>query len=90
MRVRLQPGASGDTVDGVHVAADGVRSLKVRVRAQPEKGRANKALIKLLSKTLGVRQDDLSLIAGLKDRNKTVMIDRSCALDVAIIDRLSG
>ncbi len=90
LRVRLQPGSSSNQVEGLHVASDGLTSLKVRVRAQPEKGQANKALIKLLSKALGVRQADLNLVAGVKERSKTVVIDPSCSLDFVTIDRLSG
>ena len=48
---------------------------KVWVHAAPEKGKANKALLKLLSKTWGVGMRSLRLIKGTKDRNKTVLVD---------------
>lgn len=72
--VRLQPKSSRDAIDGIVTLSDGSRSLKARVRALPEKGAANKALIKLLAKALGLARSDLEVAAGAKDRNKTVRI----------------
>ena len=72
--VRLQPKSSRDAIDGIVTLSDGSRSLKARVRALPGKGEANKALIKLLAKTLGLARADLEIAAGAKDRNKTVRI----------------
>ncbi len=72
--IRLQPGASCDAVGGLHLADDGRTSLKARVRAQPEKGQANKALIKLLSKALSVPKSELDVVSGQISRNKTVLV----------------
>ncbi len=72
--VRLQPGSSADRIDGIYRPDGATTSLKVKVRAQPEKGKANKALIKLLAKTLGVAQGGLVLTAGTTHRSKTVLI----------------
>lgn len=74
LSVRLQPKASRDAVEGIVTLSDGSVSLKARVRALPEKGEANKALIRLLAKTLGMARRDLDVTAGAKDRNKTVRI----------------
>lgn len=73
LSVRLTPKSSKDAIEDCFEASDGICRLKVRVRAQPEKGKANKALIKLLAKQLGVPQSSLSIITGTKDRNKTVL-----------------
>ncbi len=48
--VRVQPGAQRTQVVGT--LADG--SLKVRLKAPPEKGEANKELVRLLAETYGV------------------------------------
>ncbi len=72
--VRLTPKSSKDAIEGCFEANDGVSRLKARVRAQPEKGKANKALIKLLAKQLGVPQSSLGIITGTKDRNKTLLV----------------
>lgn len=46
--------------------------LRVRVTAVPEKGKANKALLKLLAKTWHAPVSDLELVAGAKARDKIV------------------
>lgn len=73
--IRLAPKASRNAVTGIETLADGSCVLKVSVTAVPEKGKANKALLKLLSKSWGVAMQSLDLIRGAKDRNKTVLID---------------
>lgn len=73
--IRLAPKASRNAVTGIETLADGSCVLKVSVTAVPEKGKANKALLKLLSKSWGVAMRSLDLIRGAKDRNKTVLID---------------
>jgi len=45
---------------------------KVRVGAAPERGRANAELLKLLSKQLGVRPAELSIVSGHAGRDKVV------------------
>ena len=75
LSVRVTPKAGADAVDGLYLRDDGTVSLKLRVRAQPEKGKANKAVIAVLAKGLGCAKSNLSLSAGLRDRTKTVMIE---------------
>ncbi|WP_339741834.1 DUF167 family protein [uncultured Maricaulis sp.] len=74
LRVRLTPNASKDAVEGESETADGLRHLGVRVRAVPEKGRANKAMIAVLSQFLGVPKRDIEVIRGTTSRLKTVRI----------------
>lgn len=86
LSVRLQPKSSRDAIDGIVALSDGSRSLKARVRALPEKGAANKALIKLLAKAIGVARSDLEVAAGAKDRNKTVRIAGNPAEIVRLLE----
>ena len=72
--VRLTPNAGRDEMSGIGADADGKSHLKVRVTAIPEKGKANKALIALLSKTLRVPKGSISIVAGETSRVKTVEI----------------
>ena len=74
LAVRLTPKAARDVVDGPGETADGKSHLKVRVRAVPEKGKANKALEALLAGWLGVPASTVSVIAGGTARLKTVMV----------------
>lgn len=48
--------------------------LKVRLKAVPEKGEANEALILLLSQTLGVPKSSIELVSGFKSRHKKVKV----------------
>ena len=73
--VRLRPGAAANRIDGVQDRVDGSRCLVVRVTAAPEKGKANQAMIKLLAKAWGVPRSSLSVMAGTKDRNKTILLE---------------
>jgi uncharacterized protein (TIGR00251 family) len=75
LSVRLTPNGGRDAIDGVETGADGAAYLKVRVSAVPEKGRANKALIALVSKSLGVPKSAVSLLAGDTARKKILRID---------------
>lgn len=73
--VRLTPGASKDAVEGWRQSADGTWHLAVRVRAVPEKGKANTALIALVAKHLGLPKRDVDVIRGATSRLKTVRIE---------------
>lgn len=72
--IRLSPNASANRIGALEKAGDGKERLKISVTAIPEKGKANKALIKFLAKELGFPQRDIELAAGQTDRNKTVLI----------------
>lgn len=77
LRVRLTPGARQEGFGDVHRDADGKAWLKASVRAVPEKGRANDALLDLLYRSTGIAVSRLSLAAGDLTRTKTVEI-RDC------------
>ena len=49
--------------------------LKVRVKAKPVEGKANEAIIKLISKSLGIPTSKISIKTGKHSRNKTLEID---------------
>jgi uncharacterized protein YggU (UPF0235/DUF167 family) len=72
--VRLTPRASGNRVDGLATDAAGVPALKARVTAVPESGKANAALLKLLSKSWKLPKSSLSIAGGAKDRNKVIHV----------------
>jgi len=69
LRVRAQPKASRDAIVGEHGGA-----LKVAVTAPPDKGKANKAVVELLAKALGIPKSNIELVAGATSRDKTFAI----------------
>lgn len=77
VNVYVQPCASVDRIEGEHNAM-----LKVRLSAPPERGKANKALIKLISKTLGIPKSGVTLIKGRTTRIKQLEISGISAEDI--------
>ncbi len=50
------------------------RTLKLRVRAQPEKGKANSAVVALLAVSLGIPARNINIASGQTSRTKVVEI----------------
>ena len=63
---RVIPGASKNIIIGEECDAAGNRYLKIKVTAAPEKGKANKAVIKLLGKSLGLPRLSPATLPGIK------------------------
>lgn len=73
--VRLTPKGGRDALDGIETLADGREAVRARVRAVPEDGAANAALIGLIAKSLGVAKSLVAITAGHTARLKTVVIE---------------
>jgi uncharacterized protein len=67
--VRAHPGARRNEIRDVQ---DGM--LKVSVTQAPEKGKANKAVIELLAKKLGLKKSQIELIAGETSHQKRFLV----------------
>jgi uncharacterized protein YggU (UPF0235/DUF167 family) len=72
LSVRLTPKSSSDTIDGIERLSDGRAVLKVRVRALPRDGEANRALLQTLAQNLKLPISSITLAAGATGRVKTV------------------
>ena len=72
--VRLTPRSSSDRLEGVQTLSDGRCVLIARVRAAPEDGKANEALLRLLARELGLPARDCVLAAGSKSRLKSIRL----------------
>ncbi len=59
------------------VTADNAVIYKIYVTQIAENGKANEAVIKLLSKELSVSQSSIVITHGLMCRHKTIMIKRA-------------
>lgn len=51
-------------------------TLKVRVKAPPEKGKANKEVIKVLAKKYGVKKSEVEIVSGATDQIKLIKISK--------------
>ncbi|NIM94350.1 MAG: DUF167 domain-containing protein [Anaerolineales bacterium] len=70
MTIRVTPRARKTEISGI--MDDG--TLRIRISAPRSEGKANKALIKYLSKILGVRKNRIDIVAGEKSLDKIVSI----------------
>jgi hypothetical protein len=72
VRLRVQPRARRNQVDGLAPEADGAVALRVAVTAAPQDGKANAAVVALLADTWDVSKSALAVVAGAADRRKTI------------------
>ncbi|MET3927762.1 DUF167 family protein [Devosia sp. 2618] len=72
--VRVTPNAGRDVIEGVETRDDGTAVLRLRVKAVPDKGKANAAVVALLAKALGVPKSAVSVVSGETARLKTIAI----------------
>jgi uncharacterized protein (TIGR00251 family) len=68
--VHVVPGSKREGVIGVHGGA-----IKIAVLAQPEKGKANAALVEVMSRLAGVRRSAVEVVSGRSSRRKRVSIE---------------
>lgn len=91
LAVQLRPGARKNAIEGLARLDDGRRALKILVTEQPEKGRANRALIALLAKCWQLPRGAISILSGARDRRKVLLIEgESEALWAELAPRLEG
>jgi hypothetical protein len=67
--VKVVPAGSRTAISGL---LDG--TLKIKVSAPPQKGRANDCLIDFLAKQLGVKKSSIKIIAGQTNPVKKVQV----------------
>lgn len=69
IRLKVVPSSSRDQIVGW--LGD---SLKIKVAAPPEKGKANQAVIQLLARTMGIEPSAIRVVSGESTPNKIVEI----------------
>jgi uncharacterized protein (TIGR00251 family) len=79
LRLRVSPGAGRTEIVGRHGEA-----WKVRVSAAPERGRANDAVLRLLSERLDMPPSRIALVSGRTGRDKIVELQ---GVDLADVER---
>jgi hypothetical protein len=89
LAVRLTPKGGPDRIDGVVADADDRVWLAARVSPAPEGGKANKALIRLLAKQLGVAPRAVTLISGETQRLKRLRIVGDASALIARLEEVS-
>lgn len=79
LHVRVTPNAGMDRIEEVHVRDNDTAVLHIKVRAVPDKGQANKAVIALVAKTLRVPKTSITVKSGKTARFKTLEITANFA-----------
>jgi uncharacterized protein len=86
---RLTPKGGRDAIDGVETLADGRAVLKARVRAAPQDGEANAALVALVAKAVSAPKKAVSIRAGETSRVKKLFIAGDPAPFIDALARLA-
>ncbi|MEE9314426.1 MAG: DUF167 domain-containing protein [Rhizobiaceae bacterium] len=73
LKIRVTPKASSNRIV---TGTDDNFDYKVYVTCVPENGKANKAVLALLAKELGVPKSALAIINGELSRDKTIIISK--------------
>ncbi len=74
LTVRLTPKAARDEIAGVGALSDGRAVLQVRVRALPQDGAANEALVEVLAEALNLPRTAIRLDSGATGRVKCLRL----------------
>ncbi len=91
LTVRLTPKSRRDEITGVDQLSDGRAVLKARVRAAPQDGAANAALIRLVAKSLRIPASAVQLESGATGRLKTLLLSGGAeGLEAALIALSDG
>jgi uncharacterized protein (TIGR00251 family) len=77
LTVKVVPGSSRTQIAGRY--AD---MLKVKISAPPEKGKANKELLRFLAARLKIKQKDIEIQAGQTNSVKTLLVQGVTKKDV--------
>ncbi len=72
--IRLTPNAAQNQIDDIFLDGGERPRLKVKVTAIAEKGKANDAVVKFLSKSIKYARGNFGIVSGKLDRNKTLLI----------------
>jgi uncharacterized protein (TIGR00251 family) len=75
IRVRVIPRARANAL-----TVDAAGTLRARLTAPPVEGAANRALLDLLARELGLKRGDLTLVRGERGRDKLVTVQGSSAV----------
>ncbi len=64
---------------------DAQGTIKCYLISPPEKGKANKELVALLAKKLGIPQQDITIVVGATSRKKRVKIERNIEYNEVLV-----
>jgi hypothetical protein len=75
LRIKVLPKSAKNEVTEIMNDDSGEQTIKIRIKAVPEKGRANAELIKFLSDELSIPKDKIFIISGKTSHLKLIRLD---------------
>lgn len=87
---RVTPRGGRDAFDGVEMLSDGKPVLKLKVRAAPDDGEANRAVEKLVASGLGVGRSHVRIAKGHTARIKHIAVDGDPVLLLKKLQEMTG
>ncbi len=76
LRIKVIPKSPKNEITEIMEDDEGEQTIKIRIKAPPEKGKANTELIKFLSKELETPHTNISIISGKTDQLKLIKISK--------------
>lgn len=76
LRIKVIPKSAKTEIVGILEDSEKTQTIKIRIKAAPEKGKANLELIKFLSKQLNVPKQNIIIISGKTDQLKLIKINQ--------------
>jgi uncharacterized protein (TIGR00251 family) len=73
LRIKVIPKSQKNEISEIMEDEEG-QTIKIRIKAAPEKGKANKELIKLLSKEFSLPKQNIEIISGKTSQLKLLKI----------------
>ncbi|MDA1060416.1 MAG: DUF167 domain-containing protein [bacterium] len=77
LRIKVIPKSPKSEIVETMTDGDGEETIKIRIKAVPEKGKANAELIRFLSKEYNVPRSNIAIISGKTEQIKLIRIDKS-------------
>ncbi|OJX12797.1 MAG: hypothetical protein BGO77_07930 [Caedibacter sp. 37-49] len=71
--MRLTPNSKQNGIQGLYISAEAQIYLKISVRAVPENGQANDALIRFMASEFCVPKTHITIVKGETSRFKTLL-----------------
>jgi len=85
LRLKVKPASK---TDGINREADGI--LRIRIKAQPVEGKANKYLLEYLSEALGISKSKITVLKGATNQFKALEIEEDEKAVPAKLEALIG
>jgi len=75
LRIKVVPKSSKNEVSEIFEDEEGEKTIKIKIKAVPEKGKANAELIKFLSKETGIKKHQITILNGHTSALKLIKIN---------------